>query len=126
MSLAKMTQIVEKLISATNKGRINWEEAEVEDVFQVSYSTYSIRIAETPSVTDPGPDTFDIVISIYNKEGKRIESVNDVQLKDAITNAYLQMKELYDSAKGYALGTEQTLDSIITDLSEAGPEDIPF
>ncbi len=124
MSLAKMTQIVEQLISATNKGQINWEEAETEDVFQVSYPTYSIRIAEVPSATEPGPDTFDVVISIYNKEGKRIESANDVQLKDLITNAFLQMNELYDTAKGYALGTEQTLDSIITDLSEK--EDIPF
>lgn len=124
MSLVKMTQIVEQLISATNTGHINWEETEVEDVFQVSYPTYSIRIAEMPSETALDPDIVDIVITVYNKEGKKIESVSDDQLKDAITNAYLQMKELYDTAKGYALGTEQTLDNIITDLS--GAEDIPF
>lgn len=125
MSLVKMAQIVEQLISATNTGHINWEEAEVEDVFQVSYPTYSIRIAEIASETAPDPDISDILISVYNKEGKKIESVSDVQLKDAMTNSYLQMKELYDTAKGYALGTEQALDSIIADLSP-GPEDIPF
>ena len=123
MSLAKMTQIVEQLINATKNGKINWEEAEVADVFQVSYPTYSIRIAEMPSVTSAGPDAVDIIISIYDQEGRKIESVSDVQLKDALNNSYLQMQELYDSAKGYALGTEQTLDSIISDLSG---QDIPF
>jgi len=121
MSVGKIVQIVNKLINATDDGKVNWEETEIEDVFQVSYPSYSIRLFKTPSETDPGD--IDYVISILNENGKILESATDVALKDLLPDSYLKMKALHESAKGYALGIEQTLDKIISDLPG---EDIPF
>lgn len=121
MSVAKIAQIVSKLVSATKDGKITWEETETEDVFQVSYPNYSIRLSIEPSQTEI--DTYDVVISIYNEIGKKLESATDVDLKDELSNSYGDMKALYDSAKGYSLGIEQTLDKILSDLTS---QDIPF
>ncbi len=119
MSVTKMAEIVRKLTSATDKGKVSWEETETENIFQVSYPTYSIRLSSIPSLTEPGEE--DITIAIYNETGRKIESATDAQLDDSLDSAYQEMKKLHQMAKGYALGTEQTLDDIISELDPGIP-----
>ena len=123
MSISKLATVVIKLRDATRRGKVEWEQTEKEGVFQASYPDFTIRIF-TQLTRDPEPDVdIDYVISIYNSKGVLIESATDIDLKPTMELPFKVMEELYDSARGYALGLEQTLDSIIETLSD---EDLPF
>lgn len=119
MSIAKIATIVKKLQRATKKGAIQWEQTEKEDIFEAAFTDFSIRLSTQPA-KDPeaGPGDIDYVISIYNSSGTMIESASDFDLQDVMDEAFEILDEIYDAAKGYALGTEQTLDSIISTLDE--------
>jgi hypothetical protein len=125
MSLSKLAIIIEKIHEQTISGKLEWEQTEKNGVFQVSFPNYSIRMSSHPSTESD--DTQDYIISIYDSNGLLLESASDLELIEQIPGngaAYRIMKEIYESAKGYALGVEQALDSIISELT---PKDnLPF
>lgn len=124
MSIEKIATIVNKLQLSTKKGSLQWEKTEKEAVYEVAFPNFTIRLSSQPTeeeVADIGD--VDYVISIYDSSGTSVESASDIDLKPVLDQSYKILKEIYQSAKGYALGTEQTLDSIISTLDE---DDIPF
>jgi len=122
MSKQKVATIVQRLHGATISGKVDWELTEKEGVYQASYPDFSIRISTQPAI-EPEPEVFiDYVLSIYNNKGTLLESVTDVELQGEVTTPFKTLGEIYESARGYALGLEQTLDSIINSL----PEEFPF
>lgn len=122
MSLAKIAILVPKLHKQTIDGKLEWEQTDREGAFQTSFPNSSIRISVRPSESLLSFQN-DYVISIYNSSGILIESASDVDIKNELDNSYNLMKEMHETARGYALGVEQALDSIISELSK---DDIPF
>ncbi len=124
MSIQKTGSIVRRLEKLTEQGKLEWEPTEKEDVFQVSFPSFSVRLSKKPSQTEEGVD---YIVSIYNSDGTLLESESDVNLREVLNEpgeSYKTMKRLYDSARGYALGIEQALDNVIATLGEE--DDIPF
>lgn len=124
MSVAKLATIVTKLQNATKRGKVEWGQTEKEGVYEATFPDFAIHLSFRPTIeTDQEPDAVDYIVSVYNSSGIMIESVSDIELRSVMNEPYKILDSLYQLAKGYALGTEQTLDSIISTLDE---EDIPF
>ena len=116
MSLQKMALLLQKLEKLTLSGNLDWEPTEKDNVFQTSFPNFSVRIY---------PEEEDYVISIFNSEGLLLESVTDPELSDILKDSFSRMKALYESSRGYALGTEKVLDDILNELDKKDL-DIPF
>ena len=124
MNIIKIATIVNKLCESTRGGNIEWNQTEKEDVFETSYPDFAMRLSTRPKKDREAPSgAIDYVISIYNSSGILMESASDIELNNAMDNAYETLSSLYNTARGYALGTEQILDSIISTLDK---DDIPF
>ena len=118
MSYKKIGTIIQSLHEKTISGAITWEETEVDGTYQVSFPNYSVRIFSIKSSTDN-----DYFIQIINEFGKVLDEVSDIDLKDIIDNPYKLMKEIHNSARRQALGVEDALDAILSNLDDLG---IPF
>jgi L-asparaginase II len=115
-----MVYLVQKLYRRTDDGDVEWEETEIEGVFQAAFPEYTIRLSmETPDGHVRASE--DYVLTIFNSRGLKIEEVADVDLAEDLVESYEVMKHLYGAARRKAMGVEQALDSL---LSALGPEDI--
>ncbi len=120
MSYPQMVYLVQKLYRRTGDGGVEWEETEIEGVFQTAFPEYTIRLStETPDGHVRASE--DYVLTIFNSRGLKIEEVSDVDLAEDLVESYEVMKHLYGAARRKAMGVEQALDSL---LSALGQEDI--
>lgn len=131
MAHDKLAILVRKLHQRTIEGRLEWEVTATSGVYQTSFANYSINISKQQSQERYAPeDAEDVRLSILNDEGAELESFLDVDLPDSefedsvgqSARAYRIMSETYDSARRYALGSEQAIDEILLDLEDAGDE----
>lgn len=110
-----MSQLLEKIEKLTLSGALDWETTEHEYTYQTSFPNFSLRIF---------PDENDYVISILNYQGIILESATDRDLSSFLSDAFIKMKLIYESARGSALGTDKAIDEILTELDKK--DDIPF
>lgn len=124
MSIPKMASIVQKLSNLTARGKIEWEQTEKQDVFQTSLSKFSIRIYRQFSQSE---SEYDYFVSILDSAGNALETVCDLDLVAyfPVPEAFKIMRDLHQSARGYALGVEQSLDTLANALDEKN-DDLPF
>ena len=121
MSYPKMVYLVQKLYRRTDDGTAEWEETDIEGVFQAPFPEYTVRLSmHSPDGHVPGSE--DYVLSILNARGLKIEEVSDVDLAEDLADSYEVMKHLYRAARRKAMGVDQALDSI---LSALGKDDTP-
>lgn len=117
MSLQKIAAVVDRLLGLTKNNELVWETTETEEVFQVSFANSSIKLSYRPTVEeDTEDDDIDYVVTVLNNSGLVVEEVSDIELRDYMTDSFDKLDELYELARGYALGTEQILDSLIDEL----------
>ncbi|WP_458718197.1 hypothetical protein [Pseudomonas gregormendelii] len=108
MSESKIVRLIQGVVRQTNAGKIDWEVTEREEVFQASFTNYSIRLSQTEA--DMGVDYW---LTIINNEGLVIESVSDVQIREELDGAYRIMESLYANARRVALGVDKALDDLL-------------
>ena len=121
MSYPKMVYLVQKLYRRTDDGTAEWEETDIEGVFQAPFPEYTVRLSmHSPDGHVPGSE--DYVLSILNARGLKIEEVSDVDLAEDLADSYEVMKHLYRAARRKAMGVDQALDSILAAL---GKDDTP-
>ncbi|HEX7004970.1 MAG TPA: hypothetical protein VF168_12365 [Trueperaceae bacterium] len=141
----KAILLIRHLVEKTGTSAIQWEETESEGEFQASFSSaYSVRIETRESLS--AEDTVDYVVSIFNADGKLVEELSDVDVASAYQRAYNAsafegMRAMYEAARRQAMGVDEALDALISDLSKfensktSGPdtdvefppeEDLPF
>jgi hypothetical protein len=125
MAMEKQKRLVRLLLKKTERGELDWREAVSANTFQVALTDKVLRIRTTPSrVTD---EDVDFHIELVNSEGKIIDTFTDVELhqseEDRDTRWYVQLRDLFDMARRTALGSEQILNEL---LSELGEDEIPF
>ena len=115
MSYDKAGKILRKLAAKTEAGQVEWGEAATENAFEASFSDYSIVITAVPTETEDEPD---YKMEIYDSAGSLVQSVWDEDLdEDEDERPYYDvMEDLFYSARGYAIGVEQALDSLLEDL----------
>jgi len=120
MSYPQMVYLVQKLYRRTDDGSVEWEETEIEGVFQAPFPEYTVRLSmQSPDGHVPGSE--DYVLSIFDARGLEIEEVSDVDLAEDLADSYEVMRHLYRAARRKAMGVDQALDSL---LSSLGQDDI--
>lgn len=119
MSYPKIAKIVEILYERTINGKLEWETTNQDNVFQTSFTNYTIRI-HYKTVEDPWIHTITefYIIEIYNSEGKLIESADNFELRDHIKESTTAMKEMYEGARRMALKVDKALNDILMELGE--------
>lgn len=108
MNNEKITSLINLLYANTKSGKITWEESEIDNVYQVAFPEYSLRICK--------PNNY--VIQIINGNGAIIEEFSDEEFDtdDTVYEAYRKMKEIHNMARRQVLRIDQALDSILSNL----------
>lgn len=125
--MSKQAELVKYLNKLTQSGELIWTETVEENIFQASFPKYSIQIEEQSSTMQgAGSGATDIVISIFNYEGKKIEELRDTDssLKDGLNrDPFAIMSEIYILARKQVLGTDEAYDYLLKELEDL---DLPF
>ena len=123
----KLADLAYMLYQRTLKASIDWEEAVTPGVYQASFSDYSIQISLLGSQITPDSD---VKISVIDDNGNEIESFSDVDIEQGWLEKFKVditpfkiMYETYEIARRSALGTEQAINKILSELVD---DAIPF
>ncbi len=118
----KLVKLITRLHKRTMRGAIHWEETSKPGKFQTAFPGYTINIFTKPSKDNP--DALDYYLQIYNDSGNLVEEVLDIDFDDKEIGFNL-MREMYETARRIASGTEQAIDTLLSNLGESD-DDIPF
>ena len=117
MSYPQMVYLMQKLYRRTDAGSVQWEETDIEGVFQAPFPEYTVCLSmQSPDGHVPGSE--DYVLSILNARGLKIEEVSDVDLAEDLADSYEVIRHLYRAARRKAMGVDQALDSILSSLGQ--------
>jgi len=112
---ARMLKLVRLLHAKTQAGELQWERTAYLNNFQSSFPSYVVRVSMKQGEADAGPDYY---VAIRDQEGTLIERAGDADIERAVPNsrAFVLMGELYSMARRQALGVNQALDSLLSEL----------
>lgn len=112
MANAKMISLLRKLLSKTRESGLQWQEDPFEDAF---YATIAGSAIYVKSIENK------ITIELRNTSGTILDNVSDddsaLEYEDR-----LSVRELFELARRYALGTDDVIDKVISELDD----EIPF
>jgi len=120
MMYDKQKRLVEHLLKRSRASAIEWQETALDGAFQVSFKDNTVRI-QMPETASPTI----VVIELINEHGTTVDSFNDEDLDGSteVTKYFGKMRELYETARRIALGSDRILNEILADL---GDDEIPF
>jgi hypothetical protein len=107
--------LIKKLIDLTSKNSLNWEVTDKDDVFQLSFPQYTIRLSLNQSPSSPLEDAY--FIKIFNSNGQLVESVNDEDIKEQLPGSFSKLRELHSQARRKSLGVDKAIDDILHELN---------
>lgn len=116
----KIVTFFELLKKLTNNGNMQWSVTSDDDIYQSSFSNYSVQISKCPDENGE-PDYF---ITIFDSNGETIEHLQPSDISPPYRKPYLEFSELFEITRRQALGVDQALDDIIKEMKKM--EDIPF
>lgn len=99
----KMTQILDALLAKTADGKLTWEETEAVNAYCAVLQEGSVRIEKI------GPDYYSL--KVYNGQGVVLEEITR-----SATSELPQLQELHEVAHRSALGVDEALDNILSEL----------
>lgn len=123
MALEKQGQLVQALLRQTRAGKLDWKPTAIDDAFQMSFKNYSVLIAPIKKF-----NSVDYQISLVNAEGVVAEAFTDTDLSSRLGEPagggtwFSRMNDLFELARGTALGSEKLLNEILKELDD----DVPF
>jgi hypothetical protein len=106
MAYDKLVEFANLVYEKTKNGEITWEKTPQEGVFQTSFPKYSVMVRNHSFA---GP-----VFSILDDYGEVIEELSYA----AATNSGLDMDLLAELARRQAMGVEQALDELLSELKK--------
>jgi hypothetical protein len=118
----KLEKLINILHGRTMSGTVHWEETSDPGRFQTAFPGSTITIFTRQS--REFMDELDYALQIINDNGNLIEQVADTDFDDK-AHGFLIMKEMYEAARRIALGTEQTIDDLLSSLGGTD-DDTPF
>lgn len=115
MDLEKRRKVIKMLLDKTREGKVEWSETFSDDGYITTRDGVSIVVDKGSN--DSGHDLF--LFKLLNQYNDVVDDFCDEDFGDL--EVYHQCSELYSLARGYAKGTEQLLDKLISSL-----DDVPF
>lgn len=128
---SKLHEFIRALASRTEERKLNWEQTAEDDVYQVSFAEYVIKVFHKHTRAANGDN---YCLAILNKDGTVVDTTDDDSLREeGFDDAYIFLKKLHDAARRAAMGVDKALDSLLSTLAEledppqVNPlDDIPF
>ena len=127
--MADMSQIASRLNVLTNLNRVPWKTTSDKSAFIAVYGDLSVRIS---SRRDEPWNT--IVLGVYDRQGNLLDSASHdfsmppsasvptaTQLSVLVQDDDSDLKTLYQSARRFALGTDQSLANLLERMNAAPP-----
>ena len=110
----KVQSLVEKLIERTDQGKVGWEITEESIIYQATFPSYSVRIAER---TFPTRDDNEFVLTVYDDQGQTIDVVTESSLESSgFRNAHERLEELHRAARRQARGVDRAIEELLAEL----------
>lgn len=121
-TVEKWRVLVDRIIYATDLGKISWKESSEDSVYVTRIGDTQISYEESDS---PDEINKDYTFRIYNSRGEVIDFFNDSDLysRDENIAYYPRMRELYNRVVRQTNGSDIVLDRILASLDDP---DIPF
>lgn len=121
MTYSKFYQFIDRLHEMTLRNKVQWEDTSLEDTYQANFPKYSVRIKRKAQPRDED----DFKISIFNEDGEAVEEFWDAELsRSAQSNYFTILRDIFETARRQALGTEEALDELLSALED--DDDLPF
>ncbi|HEX8210750.1 MAG TPA: hypothetical protein VF584_11285 [Longimicrobium sp.] len=115
----KRVQLLKNLLRKSEEGSVSWEPTAHENEFQANFTGYTLTISQRRGESG----SLDEVVSIYNADGVLVEEFDDTELTSVEGfQPFLTMHRIHELARRYAMGAEQALDALLSELSD----DLPF
>jgi hypothetical protein len=116
------------LVDKTEESKVPWTPAFAKNQFEASFGRNTVRLTQGVEVDEDGSEHTMVFISLLDAGGEVIDNVFPSTLSKYIHNPRERLAYLYDLAKDQALGINEAVDEI---LSELGPvedkeDEIPF
>ncbi|HWC61011.1 MAG TPA: hypothetical protein VHC44_15055 [Verrucomicrobiae bacterium] len=126
MTEEKIAEMVLKIDEKTAQTGLSWEKTTKENEFQAVLGRWVVRIREDYL---PQDDANDYTLSITDYNGTQLESLTDSDLVGIFKrvsntlgrNAYQTMRNIYKNAKRQAMGVDQAVDEILSELNSQNP-----
>jgi hypothetical protein len=111
-------KLIERLISLTAEGKIDWQETASEDDYQATVTQYVVIISRTTNRDNW--DAWDYKIRVADRKGALIDEATDSDfegdLKIAGHSAYKALTLLYDAARRSARNVDKALTELLASL----------
>lgn len=120
MQSEKYRQLVDRLLTKTDRREVEWKEGAYPNSFQVSFPNYALLLREEDKkegFVSPSPD---IMLSIVDMGGDVIDTIYNFEI-DAEGRErpyYLKMRDLYRTVRQQVLGADKAVEEILSELGE--------
>ena len=112
----KTHDLVRKLIDRTNLGKLSWETTAEHGTYQASFPNHAVRLFTRRTLD--GADV-DYVLTLHGEDGEMVDEITDIDLRDSgFENAYKQMGHLYNEARRKAMGVDNIIDGLLSELQD--------
>lgn len=115
MSYLKIVDLVRRVAESTDAGLLEWAETEDLDAYQVSFTSYSLRIGRSPSRMGNGDE---YSVEILDSMGDVVDRISDEDPDDdhLQIELYSLMRKTFEVARRRAKGVDDAIDSIMLDI----------
>lgn len=127
MNTKKSYDLVEKIFEKTISGKLKWEQTLDENVFQVIFPEYAVKISwEEPNCETLTEEQAELlneihkfpVLKVYNSIGNQIQEIGFYEIYNE-DNIYKKLCEIYEEAKNIAYNVDKSIDELMTELDKA-------
>jgi len=108
----KLAALLQRIYEKTVKGELRWEPTANGSAFTVPFARFSLSLERVPETRDLMGY---ILLRISNDRGQTIEEFTGGQ---AVQIGFPHMDELFDRARRIAMGLEEALDELLSELDE--------
>lgn len=108
--MAEIQEIATKLLEATKQGKVTWQTTAVEDAFVAVIGERSVVMESFRDGWEEG-----VRLKILDKEGRELEALTNFQKIEGKVWG-IELWELYNAARRVALGTENHLKELLSEL----------
>ncbi len=118
----KYWQLVSLLIDRSKQGTASWQPTSREGVYALSLPEYGVLISMVAGRGDLY-ETQDVFFQIVNSQGRVIDTFRDADVARDFDDhdqpeMYRQMEQLFHDARRKALGVDEALNQLITQLKK--------
>lgn len=116
MQSEKYRQLVDKLMTKTDRRELDWKEAAFPESFQVSFPNYSLLLRGK----EIGFGALDVTLSIIDMLGSLVGTIDslEIDVEERKGLYYLKMSDLYRAVRQQVLGADKAVEEILSELGE--------